>query len=290
MSEKRPKVSVVTRTYNQEKFIAQAIESVLMQQVDFDYEFVIGEDCSSDATREVVLRYQKKYPEIIRPFLPEHNVGRHKNFGTILEMTRGHYTALLDGDDYWVDPHKLQRQVEYLDSHPECSLCFHNAILVYESETKNHLFNTEQLQPILTLEDLLHRNFIPSCSPVFRTKVYGILPQWFYSIPVCDWPLFILCAQKGSLKYFEEPMGVYRIHHGGIWAQSYEEVSTGRIQQRQADIEVYKIFSKHLGSAYEKLIKKEIKGRVLQKHKEQIKHMLASAFPTVYRAYRRMRH
>ena len=128
------KVSVAMITYNHERFIAQAIESVLMQQTDFAVELVIGEDCSTDGTREIVRAYGERYPERVHPLLHEHNLGLkgHNNFVATLKACRGQYIALLEGDDYWTDPHKLQKQVDFLDGHPEYVGCFHNAMEVFD--------------------------------------------------------------------------------------------------------------------------------------------------------------
>ena len=127
-------VSVLMITFNHEQFIAQAIDSVLMQQTDFEYEIIIGEDCSTDRTREIVIEYAERNPEKIRPLLHDHNLGLmgRYNFVAAYKMCHGKYIALLEGDDYWTDPHKLQKQVVFLENHPECSLCAHNTRIVIE--------------------------------------------------------------------------------------------------------------------------------------------------------------
>ena len=120
-----PKVSVVMLTYNHEKFIAQAIESVLIQRTNFPIELVVGEDCSTDGTREIVRRYAAARPDIIRLVFHEKNVGAYENGQDVLAACQGEYIALLEGDDYWTSPDKLQRQADYLDAQPACALCFH---------------------------------------------------------------------------------------------------------------------------------------------------------------------
>src|SRR6266478_2690508 len=122
------KVSVLMTTYNQEAFIAQAIDSILMQEVGFDYEIIVGEDASSDRTREIVLEFQKRHPNQIRVLLRDPidaerdraaGVGGKRGFVNGLQACQGKYIALLDGDDYWTDIHKLQKQVDFLESHPD---------------------------------------------------------------------------------------------------------------------------------------------------------------------------
>jgi glycosyltransferase involved in cell wall biosynthesis len=122
MSE-NPKVSVCMMTYNHERFIAQAIESVLEQKTSFDLELVIGEDCSTDGTRKIVAEYARKYPEKIKAMFRETNLGMTANGIQTLRECRGRYIALLEGDDYWTDPLKLQKQVDFLDVHPTCTAC-----------------------------------------------------------------------------------------------------------------------------------------------------------------------
>src|ERR1019366_1015566 len=122
------KVGVLMITYNHEKFIAQALESVLMQKADFPFELVIGDDCSTDGTREIVREYSQKYPEIIRAHLRERNIGAKENFRQVFLASRGRYLALLEGDDYWTDSRKLQLLADVLDAHPETTLRGHRTI------------------------------------------------------------------------------------------------------------------------------------------------------------------
>ncbi|HPD39860.1 MAG TPA: glycosyltransferase, partial [Mesotoga infera] len=132
MNSDKPLVSVFMITYNHEKYIAQAIESALMQKTDFNYEIVIGEDCSTDRTREIVVDYANRYPEIIKPILHENNVGAKANSESVRKACIGKYVAILEGDDYWIDPLKLQKQVDFLESHPHFSVCFTRAVDVDE--------------------------------------------------------------------------------------------------------------------------------------------------------------
>jgi glycosyltransferase involved in cell wall biosynthesis len=127
-----PPVSVLVTAYNHEKFIAQALDSILGQSVDFDYEIILGEDCSTDTTRLIVQDYQRRYPSRIRLVLPERNLGGNGNAlsALIFPLARGKYIAQLDGDDYWLGRDKLRRQVEYLARYPKLSMCFHQALIL----------------------------------------------------------------------------------------------------------------------------------------------------------------
>jgi glycosyltransferase involved in cell wall biosynthesis len=120
----KPLVSIKMITYNHAPFIAQAIEGVLQQKTNFPFELVIGEDCSTDGTREIVFDYKEKFPDIIRVITSEKNVGMKKNSLRVLNACRGKYFAFCEGDDYWQNPDKMQKQVDYLESHPECGLVY----------------------------------------------------------------------------------------------------------------------------------------------------------------------
>ena len=131
----RPKVSVMIITYNHEKYIAQALESVLMQQTDFHFEINVIEDASTDRTQEIVMRYVRQYPDIVKPFFNAKNIGfkvTQKNFYRGYLTLTGDYLAILEGDDYWTSPHKLQKQVDFLEANPDFALCGHNTIKSYE--------------------------------------------------------------------------------------------------------------------------------------------------------------
>ncbi len=113
-------------TYNASKFIVEAMESVLAQQTSFPYEVVVLDDCSTDGTTEIVREYVRGFPRCVRVDVAERNRNDHLQFSQEVGRSRVEYIAMLDGDDYWTDPRKLQIQVDFLDSHPECAVCFHN--------------------------------------------------------------------------------------------------------------------------------------------------------------------
>jgi glycosyltransferase involved in cell wall biosynthesis len=256
------KVSVCITTYNHGKYIRQAIDSVLMQQTEFDFELIIGEDDSQDDTRDIVKEYKERYPDKIQLFLNDRKnviyidgkpTGRW-NFINNLMHASGDFIALLEGDDYWTDPVKLQKQVVYLESHPECALCFHDVQAVYEDEERK----TETLSPptkkdIYTLEDIIKGNFIHTCSVMYRNGLFGAFPDWIYSTPMADWPLHILNAQHGDIGYMDAVMGAYRIHRGGIWS------TNEFIDRLGKTVTVYKIINSHLHYRYNKTLKSIIR-------------------------------
>lgn len=220
------KLSVSIITYNHEKYIAQAIESVLMQKTDFSYEIVIGEDDSKDNTRTIVVEYKKRYPNKIRLFLNDRRnviyingrpTGRW-NLSNNLAHARGEYVALLDGDDYWTDAYKLQKQVSFLDKQKENVACFHSVIQEYSDKSKtSEVICYHPPGRTYSMDDMFLIQGIAPCSVVFRRSALDTFPEWFYRCPSGDKALFCLLALHGNFAYLDESLSVYRVHNKGIW-------------------------------------------------------------------------
>lgn len=252
------KVSVLMITYNHENYIAQALDSILMQQVNFDYEIVIGEDCSSDRTRSIVLDYQLGNPGRIKVLLPETNLGMMRNFMETFAACTGEYVAILEGDDYWTSPQKLQKQVDFLDGHPDFAICFHNAQILSEIDGRSgdHLCCPEQKE-VSTLEDLLHENFIPTLTVMFRNRLFSGFPDWFSKLKYGDWPLHLLNAQFGKVGYLNESMAMYRVHSGGAASGAVGDIGKF-LCNIEGIIEVYNLFNMFFSYRYDAVIRKRI--------------------------------
>lgn len=215
-----PKVSVLMVTYNHERFIQQTVDSALCQMTTFPFEIVIGEDCSTDRTRDILLDIQKAHPTKIRLLLREKNLGPQANFASTLAACQGKFVAMLEGDDYWTDPAKLQKQVDALESHPAWSMCFHLTRRVYEDGSREpQLYPPEWTRDEATIEDLFQGNFMNTCSIVFRNRLFGLLPDWHSQIVPGDWAISILNADLGPIGFVPGVMADYRIHPQGSWAQ-----------------------------------------------------------------------
>jgi glycosyltransferase involved in cell wall biosynthesis len=214
------KVSVLMTSFEHERFIARALDGVLEQR-GVEFEVLVGDDASTDGTRAVIAEYERKHPDVIRTFLPRHNLGNGGKaiFGDLIEMARGDYLAVLDGDDYWTAPDKLLRQVAYLDEHPECSMCFHNVLCVYQDDGRaDEPYNGPDQPAELDVAALLDRCVVASCSPLFRRATISPLPAWYFKLPWGDWPLYFMAAEHGALRYLPDVMGVYRIHGAGMYS------------------------------------------------------------------------
>jgi len=208
-----PLVSVCMITYNHEKYLKDAIEGVLMQKINFPIELIIGEDCSTDNTRRIVKDYETKYPDIIVAQYPEINRGVLNNFMTVLQSARGKYIAICEGDDYWTDPYKLQKQVDFLEANPEFSMCFHNSLVVYEnSRKKPNLFASIDKEEY-DIQDIIQKMwFISTASIVFRTNLYD-KTEWLNYVSAGDYTLQLVLATKGKIGAINEVMAVYRRHN-----------------------------------------------------------------------------
>jgi glycosyltransferase involved in cell wall biosynthesis len=198
-----------------------------MQETDFDYEVIVGDDCSADNTRSIVQDLERRDPKIISAFLPHSNLGSYGGaiFLAMCRASRGEHIAVLDGDDYWTSPRKLQRQADFLDAHPECTACFHDVLRVDEdggSLPRGVAPTTKK--DTLTMEDILRGNPIPTCSTMFRRYVIDDAPPWYLELLQADWSLHLMCARLGNIGYIDEVMAAYRVHRGGVFS-SLDEVA-----------------------------------------------------------------
>jgi len=204
-------VSVCMITYNHANYISEAIEGVLNQKTDFDYEIVIGEDCSSDQTREIVLEYKKKYPEKIKLILQEKNVGALRNLTDALNACNGKYIAFCEGDDYWIDPNKLQIQIGLMNVYPELSMSFHPSWVVtkrrkYLKWKYSDSFMRYSIKDILNIPG----QFAPTASVVIKSEIVKKLPDWFQYAPIGDFFIEIYSSLNGEILYIPKCMSVYR--------------------------------------------------------------------------------
>lgn len=219
----RPLVSVVMIVYNHEKFIAEAIKGVFAQETNFDIEFIISNDCSKDNTDSIIRDLIKDVPNRIKIIYLSHpvNLGMNKNFVTALNKASGKYIALCEGDDFWLDSKKIQKQVDFLEKNDDYSIVCHNVFLLNEKMLESEYYDSFGNQPYYTIFDLAKRNFIPTLSVVYRNIAIDF-PKWYFGAPMGDYPLMMWVAKTGKIKFFRERMGVYR-ENVGIWSGAPKE-------------------------------------------------------------------
>jgi len=227
-NEINPVVSVRLMVFNNSDFIREALDSVLMQKLNVPFEIVIGDDFSTDGTLEILEEYQNKYPDIINllkrskgdNYHQKRKNGNHLvNFKDILENCKGKYIALLDGDDYWDDPLKLQKQIDFLETHSEYTICFHKVLELDEINGKpKRIFPNEDYNTVYTISDYIENNLTATCSLFFRKDAVFPLPSWFLLLPFADLAIVLIAMKNSNGKgmLLNECMGVYRLHSGGI--------------------------------------------------------------------------
>ena len=197
-----------------------------MQQTTFKVEILIQDDASADKTAAIVREYEKKFPQLIKTTCQTENqfFKKPKTSEYIKPPARkGKYIALCEGDDYWTDPLKLQKQVSFLEANPDFAICHHNMQVVYVEITKeSHLSNSAGQKEVTTIADLAEGNYIFTASAISRYGLFGDYPEWLSKCQVGDYPTHMLNAQFGKIKYISDVMGVYRVHKEGYWEHKDE--------------------------------------------------------------------
>lgn len=243
----KPLVSIFVMVYNHEKYINQAIDSILMQKSNFDFEIVVGEDYSTDNSREILIEYQNKFPGKFKLLLHNRNIGAHQNQLEVLNNCKGKYVAICEGDDYWTDPLKLQRQVDFLSANQEFGICFHKTeeINLFD-KSKNRIFPNINNNTIYTIEDYILNNWTATCSIVFTNKFYKN-ENWFTTLPFGDLGLVLIIMKNSNKKamVFNDIMGAYRVHKGGVH---------GNLQQNS--LKIIDAYKQHL--VFGKIIKEKL--------------------------------
>jgi glycosyltransferase involved in cell wall biosynthesis len=229
-----PRASVFVLTHDHVDWIGQALDSALAQEAPFEYELLVADDFSTDGTRERVREYAARYPDRIRTFLPDRNLGVAGIWLQAARQCRGQYVAILEGDDYWTSTDKLARQVELLDRNPRWSTCFHRATLFFDDGSRPSRPATPAFaKDVFDLDDILRSCFIPFLTVVFRRDVLATVPDWLFEYRWFDWLFHIWCAQRGAIGFLDEDMAAYRVHGAGNWS------ARSRLDQLEEDLRVY---------------------------------------------------
>lgn len=204
-------VSVFMLAYNQEMFISQTLNSVLMQNTKFRYQVVIGEDFSTDRTREICESYANQYGDKVKLLVSDKKYGLIQNFIRTLKECEGKYIAVCDGDDYWTDPYKLQKQVDFLEYNPEYSIVYTGIKNLYPTG-EFRLKTWPEIKGFKDFDQLIFGNFIPSVTAFYRNKqLFEDFPIWIENFPYGDWPIYLWLTQNGEkIGYLNEVTAVYR--------------------------------------------------------------------------------
>ena len=269
MNKNQPEilVSICCITYNQEPYIRDALEGFLGQETDFAYEILIHDDASTDGTGEIIREYESRYPDRIFPVIQTENQysrGVTNISGTWnFPRARGSYIAMCEGDDYWTDRTKLQRQVDYMETHPDCSLCFHSARI----EVQGRALTERRMRPYRGSRKILPEEIIdktcgyPTASLLFPRTMVEHLPDFYVRAPIADIPLQLMAAARGWAYYMDRPMCVYRLGGASSWTSLMKQ---GDYEKKQQDYAramkaMYRGFDAESGGRFHKTVIRAMK-------------------------------
>lgn len=230
---REPMVSISVTTYNMETYIAEGLDSWLCQKTSFPFEIVISDDGSEDGTRDIIAEYQKKYANI--RLINTGHIGKMPNFIRSMQECRGKYVALCDGDDFWIDENKLQKQFDFMESHPDFVACFTNSY-VWDVVTDTKKVAKTQIWDEATTEGLLaHRdNDNVQMSPghtstyFYRNGLVDTYPKWMYGDVMTDFPTYMLHSRYGKAKFINEFTAVYRHHPNGVSSKGWNAIKANK--------------------------------------------------------------
>lgn len=230
---REPMVSISVTTYNMETYIAEGLDSWLCQKTSFPFEIVISDDGSEDGTRDIIAEYQKKYDKI--RLISTGHIGKMPNFIRSMQECRGKYVALCDGDDFWIDENKLQKQFDFMESHPDFVACFTNSY-VWDVVTDTKKVAKTQIWDEATTEGLLaHRdNDNVQMSPghtstyFYRNGLVDTYPKWMYGDVMTDFPTYMLHSRYGKAKFINEFTAVYRHHPNGVSNKGWNAIKANK--------------------------------------------------------------
>ena len=242
-------------TKKNEKYIREAIEGVLMQQVNFDIELIIANDCSPDNTDTIVSEIIQNNPKIkwIRYFKNENNLGMMNNFIFALKQAQGEYIALCEGDDYWTDPYKLQKQIDFLEANSDYVLCFHNANVLNVKNNNLSLFVDQYKYSEYKAEDLFKTWLIPTASMVFKNVLGRSFPDFVIKATHGDLAIQVYLYEFGKFYVFDDVMSVYRINESSVTINSFSSLN-----HNNAHIEQLRLMDSFFDKRYNIQIKKRI--------------------------------
>lgn len=255
MIENKNVVSIWCITYNHKQYIRQCLDGFVMQKTTFPFVAIVHDDASSDGTKEIIMEYAQKYPAIIYPIIQKENQfskGFEEPTRLKLELCRKtKYVACCEGDDYWTDPLKLQKQFDFMESHPDYSACFHQAYIHYENSAKeDEVCGVIENRDYTGLELYSQEHRPPTASFFFKSSVYDSIVYKKYlkaKMIFGDIPLFLTCAQEGKIRGMSDIMSVYRKHASGL-TNTFNSGSKRMLRFADDQLKIYKIF----GQEYKK--------------------------------------
>ncbi len=250
--KRNPLVSIRCLVYNHEPYLRQCLDGFVMQKTDFPFEAIVHDDASTDNSAAVIREYAEKYPDIIKPIFETENQYRKGTIGKIMDNAvspSSKYIAICEGDDYWTDSHKLQKQVDYLEAHHECTLVCNRTKIKSEKDRSfmddNCCLNNDG---VLDAKDVIRKGglYISTCSLIYRSSLTSFYPEYCKKCHVGDYPLQILAAMKGSVYYLNDPMSVYRVNNPTSWVgrTASKSIKASYLKGTRTEVNMLKGFAK----------------------------------------------
>ena len=261
----KPMVSIVCTSYNHGDYLAEAIDGFLMQKTNFEFEILIYDDASTDHSPRVIKQYENKYPSLINPIYQTQN---QYSKGVRVELfnhnrARGKYIAVCEGDDFWTDPCKLQKQVDYMEAHPACSMTVHAADRVLSDKKKVlSTVRPEHGNAIFSIERVIEGggDLIATNSMVYSKEKVPTLAPFYLNAVVGDYPLVILAALHGTVDYLDDNMSAYRVGVKGSWTERELATSMKRINHYRDMEKMFDEINEYTNFQYNDALEKAKRG------------------------------
>lgn len=234
-----PLVTIICLVYNHEPYLRKCLDGFVMQKTTFPFEAIVHDDASTDGSTKIIRDYVEKYPNIIKSIYEVKNLYGKGIIGKKIDAAMhacSKYIAFCEGDDYWIDPFKLQKQVDFLETHPDYTMCC-NRTKLYSEHTKSFIGENfcYDISKDIETKDIIYRTglFISTCSILYKKNVKDNYPDYCKQCVVGDYPSQIMCAMKGKTYYFNEAMSVYRVQNSSSWMgrQKWSALSESNIKR-----------------------------------------------------------
>ena len=306
-SSSAPLVTVICTTYNHEKYIRKCLDGIVMQKTTFPFEVLVHDDASTDHTAEIIREYADRYPWLIKPILQTENQYSKLGFFVfdkyVYPIARGKYCAICEGDDYWADPEKLQKQFEALESHPDCKMCVGRVNTVTEDGLPGASVFPKQQIPTGAISDtaflkLAFANSFHTSSFFFTTdgvrKLIAEMPEFKKRSPVGDEIYLLYFGQLGPIFYIDEVLSVYRMNSVGGWSAANRSSAVAKqVEHQEKMIRVYRLFDEYTQQKYHDVCQTGIRRRAFEilrikgDYKAQLSEEYQDIFSRLPRSYQR---
>jgi len=280
-------VTVWCYVYNHEKYLRQCLEGFVMQKTDFPFEVIVHDDVSQDGSVAIIREYAAKYPDIIKPVIETENQYSKRDGSlnrVMVSHTEGKYVAICEGDDFWIDPFKLQKQVDFMENHPDYTMCAHNAIIYHQDNSTIESFTQRPQDADLSVHDAIHNWRIPTASVVVKSE-YMEYPDWMARIYSSDYALILRAINGGKIRIMKDYMSVYRMDSTGNSVSSH--LTDGYVYAQQNIL--LESFNKGTNGKYDKEISERMKinSRYVRYAERRKKGLLFCIFDPIF--YKKLR-